>query len=360
MKKHRWWGLALIAVSSIAIAQAPKPPYDLGKVLQERQAEYVAWQGLHAGAESGVERLKKHTAMLVKAAGAAALPVDRRKESEPLVWRVEGAVTELWDASDLPPVVVVPAGAFTMGPSRDGENQNDTRHSVVITTPFALGKYPVTRAEFAHFVVDTGYQTQGACSVWNGEKWVVDSGKAWRDPGFAQTANDPVVCVSWNDATAFVAWMSGKTGHKYRLPSAAEYEYAAKAGTTSAFWYGDKADHEYMNYGSDDLCSGGACPPIAKGRDRWLFTSPVGSFPANPFGLFDMSGNVRQAVADCDGRYPAGSGADGSSDTTNCGKRQQRSGSWSSVPSRSIPQTRQTESPDYRSSSLGFRIARSL
>jgi formylglycine-generating enzyme required for sulfatase activity len=360
MMQNKLWGLALVAVSSIALAQAPKPPYDLGKVLKDREAAYAQWSRAHPGAEQGVPALKKQTEKLVKAAGPAALAASRTVASAPLVWRVPGAVTELWDASDLPPLVVVPAGAFTMGLPPNDENKNDTRHPVTIATPFALGKYPVTRAEFAHFVVDTGYQVQGPCSVRNGEKWVLDPLKGWRDPGFAQTADDPVVCVSWNDAMAYTAWLGGKTGRKYRLPSAAEYEHAASAGTTTVFWYGDKGDHEYMNYGSDDLCPGGACQPMAKGRDRWLYTSPVGSFPPNPFGLYDMNGNVRQVVADCGSQYPVGSPVDGSPDTTDCSRRRQRSGSWNSVPTHSYPQGGHVEVPDYRSSSLGFRVARTL
>lgn len=382
----------LILAGSAASAADTKPPYDLGAVLKQREAEYAVWSKTHRVTSDGISALKRKTAELVKQAGGAALPAQRTADSKPVVWRADGALSELWDRADVPPLVIVPAGAFTMGdpndPNRDQEPgranrvaappnagagvpapaavpvqapRASNRHAVTIAEPFALGKYPVTRAEFAHFVVDTGYETRGACSVRNGENWTTDATKGWRNPGFDQTPNDPVVCVSWNDAIAYTAWLSGKTGNKYRLPSAAEYEYAAAGGTSgTTFWFGSKADHDYMNFGSDDLCAGGACVPLIKGNDQWAFTNPVGSFKANPFGLYDMNGNIRQWVMDCDSPYPQGSPTDGKPDTADCTKRRQRSGSWNSIPAHGFASGNHTESPDYRSSSLGFRVARPL
>lgn len=383
--------LAALCVTTLVItlwAQTPKPPYDLDAILKERAIAYQAWLAAHPGnQEAQIADLKAKTAALVKQTGAAGLPANRSKDSKPIVWNVDGAIKEIWDAADVPVLAVIPAGAFVMGgandPNRDREPPpvnrtnatpptanaaaaplavpNDPRHPVTIAYPFALGKYPVTRAEFAHFVVDTGYQTNGACSVRKGDHWEIDATKEWRDPGFEQTPDMPVVCVSWNDAIAYAAWVSGKTGKKYRLPSAAEYEYAAAGGTSgTTYWFGSKSDHDYMNYGSDDLCAGGACTPLIKGNDKWAFTSPVGAFKANPFGLHDMNGNVRQWVADCNSKYPVGSPVDGKPDTADCTKRRQRSGSWNSIPAHSFPNGDHTESPEYRSSSLSFRLARSL
>lgn len=382
---------ALLGFVSGASAADAKPPYDLDSVLKEREAAYAAWAKTHTVTPASIATLKQQTSELVKQAGDAALPARRNADSKPLVWRVNGAITEIWDRSDVPPLVVIPAGAFVMGspndPNRDKEPMRagsanaapaaatapavspptaasavvSDRHPVTITQAFALGKYPVTRAEFAHFVVDTGYQTNGACSVRNGENWTTDATKGWRDPGFEQGPSDPVVCVSWNDAIAYIAWLSGKTGNMYRLPSAAEYEYAAAGGTSgTTFWFGSKADHDFMNFGSDDLCAGGACTPLIKGNDKWAYTSPVGSFKANPFGVYDMNGNIRQWVMDCDSQYPVGSPTDGKPDTADCSKRRQRSGSWNSIPAHSFQSGNHTESPDYRSSSLGFRVVRTL
>src|SRR5262249_31110005 len=112
---------------------------------------------------------------------------------------------------------------------------------------------------------------------------------SWRHLGFAQDDRHPVVCVTWNDAQDYVHWLTDRTRHLYRLPTEAEWEYAARAGTTTAFPWGANGDHEHANYGADACCSGQAA-----GRDQWINTSPVGAFPANAFGLFDMNGNVLQ------------------------------------------------------------------
>lgn len=341
-------GLNALALSaSLALAQA-KPPYDLGKVLKDRDAAQATWLQTHATAEAGLAELKSKTEALVKAAGAQQLAAN----SNPVIWRVPGAPSELWGKGDLPELVVIPAGAFVMGSVA-------MAHTVTIATPFAMGKYPVTRGEYAHFFLDSGYQTQTGCSTPQGEQWALDPARSWRDPGFVQGANDPVVCVGWHDAVAFATWLSGKTGHKYRVATAAEYAYAAAAGTRSAFWFGDKASHEFMNYGVDD-CSAASCQPAVQGRDQWLTTSPVGSFPANAFGLFDMTGNVSEWVADCGSSTNAASPVDGSADLGDCSKRVYRGGSWASGSSRSSAQQSGATSPAFRSNGLGFRVVRTL
>ena len=118
---------------------------------------------------------------------------------------------------------------------------------------------------------------------------------SWSHLGFMQDDNHPAVCVSWYDAQDYVGrWLSERTGHHYRLLTEAEWEYAARAGTTTPFPWGAIASHEQANYGADECCSG-----FVSGRDQWINTSPVGSFPANAFGLHDMNGNAMQWVQDC-------------------------------------------------------------
>ncbi|MEJ7681793.1 MAG: SUMF1/EgtB/PvdO family nonheme iron enzyme [Segetibacter sp.] len=112
--------------------------------------------------------------------------------------------------------------------------------------------------------------------------------------GFAQDSSHPVVCINWDDANDYVHWLSKKTGLGYRLLSEAEWEYAARAGTTTTFPWGAAASHEYANYGMDSTYTA-----LKLGRDQWLGTSPVGSFPPNQFGLYDMNGNIMQWVKDC-------------------------------------------------------------
>lgn len=355
---------------------------DLQTDLKKREAAFTQWSKAHPNAKAQIADLKAKTVSLVAKSGKDALPSNRNKDSKLIVWRVDGAITELWDHPDAPQLMVIPAGAFVSGldpkgdrdpePKMKGSSSSkaapmaaatakDERRPVTIAYPFALSKFDVTRAEFEQFILETGYQTNGPCSVRNGEQWTLDETKSWRDPGFKQGSNEPAVCVSWNDAEAYAKWISNKTGKKYRLASAAEYEYAAAGGTSgTTFWFGSRASHDYMNYGSDDLCAGGACTPLAKGNDKWLYTSPVGSFQANPFGLYDMNGNVRQWVADCNNTDGTDLPADGSANSADCSKRLQRSGSWNSVAAHGFPSGNHSESPDYRSSSLGFRLARIL
>lgn len=146
-------------------------------------------------------------------------------------------------------------------------------------------QYDVTRDEYAAFVSDTNRPNGAAC--FNGNLSKATQKPSWSDPGFTQTGRDPVVCVSWDDAQAYVRWLSEKTAKQYRLLSASEWEYVARAGTTTAYYWGDAIGSANAN------CN--AC------GTQWDIkqTSPVGSFPSNGFGLFDMLGNVYQWTADC-------------------------------------------------------------
>ncbi|MEM8920512.1 MAG: formylglycine-generating enzyme family protein, partial [Pseudomonadota bacterium] len=166
----------------------------------------------------------------------------------------------------------------------------------------------------------------------------------------------PVINVDWNDAQAYVRWLSRKTGKTYRLLSEAEWEYSARAGTTTAYWWGDRASHDYANYGKDQCCSG-----LASGRDEWVNTAPVGRFPANAFGLYDMHGNVWEWTQDCwNGSY-SGAPTNGSAWISgDCSRRVLRGGSWYLYPRllRSASRFRSTTSvPSYV---VGFRVARTL
>jgi formylglycine-generating enzyme required for sulfatase activity len=192
-------------------------------------------------------------------------------------------------------MVRVPAGSFIIGAPRSDPASDDLERPQTRVTikAFWLGKYPVTRGEYAVFARATKRRPSPGCS-WTGRaKSDPDKVSTWQDTGFPQSDRSPVVCVSWDDVNAYVAWLRTKTGKPYRLPSEAEWEYAARAGSTTAFPWGDAASHQKANYGSDDW------GPLASGRDRWEYTSPVGSFPPNRFGLYDMHGNVLQYVQDC-------------------------------------------------------------
>ncbi|OAD19441.1 secreted protein containing Sulphatase-modifying factor [Candidatus Thiomargarita nelsonii] len=189
--------------------------------------------------------------------------------------------SRLKDGSEGPEMVWIPAGSFKMGDmnvtvtSFQGGGDSDERpvHRVSITQRFAIGRYEVTFAEYDKFAEATGREKPN-------------------DRGWGR-GNRPVINVSWDDAVAYTEWLSQQTGKQYRLPSEAEWEYAARAGTTTKYWWGNTASHEYANYGADSCCSG-----LAKGKDRWKYTAPVGSFASNPFGLYDTAGNVWEWCAD--------------------------------------------------------------
>ena len=187
-----------------------------------------------------------------------------------------------------------------------------------------------------------------------------------------------MVCVTWEEAQTYVRWLRVRTGYSYRLLTEAEWEYAARAGTTSAYPWGDGASHESANYGADTCCR-----PLTMGRDAWLGTSPVGAFPPNPFGLYDMHGNVLQWVQDCFASTYAGLPVDGSAYERDavlrltgdlamltgrhaCALRMLRGGDWGDPP-RQIRSGFRSFAPfpagtlaDYASGGVGFRVARDL
>ena len=277
------------------------------------------------------------------------------------------------DCADCPEMVVIPAGSFTMGSSAAeqalavaaGLSENLTsrenpQHRVSIRS-FAAGRYAVTRGEFGAFVRARGYVTEAergdGCFKWSGTKWERDKATNWRNAGFAQADDHPVVCVSWNDAKAYAQWVSISTGKEYRLLSEAEREYAARGGTQTAFWWGDSITTGQANYAGTSTSYNGS----PKGEYRQA-TVPVNSFSPNPFGLYNVHGNVWEWVEDCYHENYNGAPTDGSAWTTGCSsdRRVLRGGSWYNIPAilRSAGRFRYT--PDYRIDFSGFRLARTL
>jgi|GEM_PF-815680 len=247
-----------------------------------------------------------------------------------------------------PEMVVMPAGSFRMG-SPDGPNGEAGRYTDegpqqnISLRRFAIARFETIWAEWEACVA------AGACA-----QGPVD--KAGGDNGWGRNRR-PVIEVNWGDAGAYAAYIAraaGKGG--YRRPTEAEWEYAARGGTTSAYPWGAAADHAYANYGEDQCCEG-----LARGRDQWVNTAPVGQFPANPFGLYDMHGNVWEWVEDCYRDNLNAQPANGSAYTTQgCSIRVLRGGSWSSNPQYLRSANRGRNTPTYRSTNLGFRLARTL
>jgi formylglycine-generating enzyme required for sulfatase activity/uncharacterized caspase-like protein len=270
------------------------------------------------------------------------------------------------ECADCPEMVVVPAGSFTMG-SPEGEKDRSSsegpQHEVRIGR-FAMGKLHVTRDQFAAFVSETRYQASSTCYKWAAGR---TNDGSWRDPGFTQEGSHPVVCVTWDDANAYVQWVAKKTGKTYRLLSEAEFEYAARGRTSPGvyprFWFGDDEKELCRNAnGADQKARDGIAAAktwtIAPCDDGYAYTSPAGHYQPNAFGLYDMAGNAWQWTADCWHENYNGAPADGSAWTTTCGRgRVVRGGSWYSPP-RDLGATARVDSGTLIY--VGFRVARTL
>ena len=232
------------------------------------------------------------------------------------------------DCDGCPEMAVVPAGSFTMGSPSDEKGRWDNegpQHRVRIAKPFAVGRYEVTFAEW------NACLAEGGC---NGHR---PGEKGWG------RGRRPVINVSWKDAQSYVRWLSRKTGKRYRLLSEAQWEYAARAGTTGPFHTGPTISKDQANY-------------------QRRLTVPVGSFPANGFGLHDVHGNVWEWVEDCwHGNY-GGAPSDGGAWTSggNCDRRVLRGGSWNDGPRYLRAANRFANWTGYRSNYIGFRVARTL
>ena len=260
------------------------------------------------------------------------------------------------DCRDCPEMVVVPPGRFIMG-SPDDEvgryRQEGPQRDVRIAQAFALGRTEVTREQWARFVEDTGYATQPGCFVWNGDRTAPEANAGWRDPGFAQDDSHPAVCISWNDAQAYVAWLSRRTGKTYRLPSEEEWEYAARAGTTGSRHWGDSPALACEFANVSDL-SGAKAQPVWVAHpcdDGYVFTAPAGSLRANRFGLYDTAGNAWEWTTGCWTEQLGGV-------STNCNQRVLRGGSWFSMPGFARSAARHRLDAELRFSEIGLRVLR--
>jgi formylglycine-generating enzyme required for sulfatase activity len=273
------------------------------------------------------------------------------------------------ECESCPEMVVVPAGSFNMGSPKNEKARDDSegpQHRVTIARPFAIGKFELTVDQFATFVKETGHDTGSVCDIWQDGKWSERPGRSWRDPGFAQSGSHPAACLSWDDAKAYLAWLSRTTGNAYRLPTEAEWEYAARAGTTTRFHFGNN-DKDYCRYGNGADQKARSDVPDAKGwsvltcSDGHAYTAPVGSFAANGFGLYDMLGNVFEWVEDCWNETYKGAPADGSAWTSgNCNIRVQRGGAWGYPPDYLRAAVRGQQTQGYRYVNAGIRVARTL
>ena len=253
------------------------------------------------------------------------------------------------DCTGCPEMVVLPAGRFMMG-SNDGANDEKPVHEVTIDYKFAVGKFEITWAQWEACVNAGGCDGAGPESTGGDNGW----GKG----------NRPVINVDWNDAQAYARWLSGKTGHSYRLLSEAEWEYAARAGTTTRYSWGD-------NQNGGCRFSNGADMAAKREDSSWTTstcddgygkkTAPVGSFQANAFGLYDMHGNVWEWTQDCWNNSYSGAPSTGAAwEAGDCSRRVLRGGSSNSYPFWLRSALRFWDDSTYRVDIIGFRLARTL
>ena len=252
-------------------------------------------------------------------------------------------------------MVSIPGGTFRMGDlSGDGYDNEKPVHNVTVPS-FKLGKYEVTVGQFRRFVEATGYRTDAergmggneGCRTYTDDDWDWTPGRSWKNPGYAIEDNQPVVCVSWNDAQAFIEWLTEQTGETYRLPSEAEWEYAARSGTRTKYSWGNDIGYNRAN--------------CAECGSRWddHRAAPVGSFSANAWGLHDMHGNVWEWVQDCWNKNYMGAPSDGSAWVSgDCNLRVHRGGSWYNTPRRLRSADRNGFTRANRSYNRGFRLAK--
>ena len=266
-------------------------------------------------------------------------------------------------------MVLIPAGSFVMGDDQ-GLDDEKPAHKVTITKPFYLGQYEVTVGQFRQFIEATGYVTdaeqgtgfQGAFG-WNPApmEFQMHDEYAWRNTGFPQSDNDPVVNVSWNDAVEFCSWLSRKEGANFRLPTEAEWEYACRAGTTTPYSHGFDLEGMVQVGNVADAAFERQFPElkgVVQASDGYAYTSPAGSFSPNALGLYDMHGNAWEWCADWfDVEYYAMSPANDPQGPVTGEERVYRGGGWFNCARGCRSASRSGDLPENRHLTLGFRVA---
>jgi formylglycine-generating enzyme required for sulfatase activity len=250
----------------------------------------------------------------------------------------------------------VPGGEFQMG-DLDGIGHDDERPVRSMTLPgFWMMQTEVTRAHFQRFISGTGYEISPGCGYF-ADGWTHGEALSWQDPGFAQGADHPVTCVSWRDASAFAQWLSDETGQLFTLPSEAQWEYAARARSTTPYSFGEDAGLlcAYANGADQRALVDYPGFDVIDCDDGHTRTAPVASYRANAFGLYDMTGNVWEWVLDCyNGSYQTASGT--VDNQQNCERRVYRGGAYGDVPYFLRVALRNRGYPDERRDDVGFRL----
>lgn len=274
-------------------------------------------------------------------------------------------------AKHLPDLVDIPSGCFIMGsPEKEIGRDFDERYHKVCLEAYKMTRHEITVGSFNEFVDATGYITDAenssftppGCKVqlsrW---KWGYKADANWRNPGFVQQTDHPVVCISQQDAIEYAKWLSALSGSRFRLPREAEWEYAARAGTNSAMYWGDDFTFSCLHANALDQSTTGSIldrPDFTLPcDDTYQYTAPVGSFKENPFGLYDILGNVWEWT--CSGYDPEYGGREKQCQSASV-YHMVRGGSWVSRPTGLRSAYRGWKRSDERFNDTGFRIVEEL
>ncbi|WP_293882089.1 SUMF1/EgtB/PvdO family nonheme iron enzyme [Sphingomonas sp.] len=325
-------GISLVAIVALSVlGYTPASAHDDVAWKAEREGRFAAVKAALPPQDATIATIKSKTAAMVSAYRAAPGPA---LQHPPVVWRTAAAPVVVFDTAVAPRMVVVPAGEYTIGsPDTEAGRQHDEkRRRVRLNRAFAVSMFPITYGEYSWFVHASGHKSATACTM--PDNVSASGARDWLNPGFPQTPRSPVTCVAYADAQAYVRWLAQTTGHRYRLLSDAEYEYAARGGTTTAYWWGE------------DFAAG--CAPVnsADACDPFAFTVPLDKSKANAFGLFDVAGNVGSWTSDCW--------------HGNCAARVVRGGSWATPASDLRAAARVRGDVRATSADRGFRVARDL
>ncbi|MSQ86623.1 MAG: hypothetical protein EXR10_07250 [Alphaproteobacteria bacterium] len=276
------------------------------------------------------------------------------------------------DCPTCPDLVVVPAGKFRMGTPKSQVANNETGEAppvpMTIPKPFFMGRYEVTRAEFEVYAREKNFESVGLCRVWNKTKgrYDDDRNRTWRKPGVPEQPqpNHPISCVNWFESKDYIAWLAAKTGKPYRLPTEAEWEYAARAGSSGIYpWGPDENSCKTANvYDITTLKKTPLAWAHAMCMDGFADVAPVGSLKPNKFGIYDMIGNVWEWAEDCATKSHIGRPSDGTAWVWEGGCKRviQRGGGWFTSVERARPGYHGDAAALDRFDFGGFRIARDL
>lgn len=351
----------------IVVPEVSWAGFDEGVASPIQETHAIALKGSKPLAEQGklyAKAAEQRDMSAIPARASTAMQDNAAKASEAKRAPKSGRIFR--DCPGCPEMVAIPSGSFDMGSPDTERGRGDDESPVhrVKVAAFALGKTEITRGQFALFVKTTKYHSDDKC--WTLEKGTFeDRSGNWSKPGYAQDDKHPVTCINWNDAKAYAKWMSRKTGKRYRLPTEAEWEYAARGNASTSRYWGDNPDEacEYANVADETAhaqIDGASSWSAFECTDGFAYSAPAGSFKPNAFGLKDMLGNVWEWTEDSYHDSYKGAPTDGRAWQGDGAKRVLRGGSWNNAPRNVRAAARNGNKPALCFSFFGFRLARML